>query len=144
MIITTEIKEGVEMSQDSSDKFKQPIVQNVNSLKDEMINLKDVVIKNLHDENASLRVKYEKLESRVAILESNHKDLAQYGRRNNVVFSGIPENPSDNKLEGTVISVLSDIDNEGEPRDIEACHRISKPTSKTQKIIVRFINRKIW
>ena len=144
MIITTEIKEGVEMSQDSSDKFKQPIVQNVNSLKDEIINLKDIVIKNLHDENARLRVKYEKLESRVAILESNHKDLAQYVRRNNVVFSGIPENPSDNELEGTVISVLSDIDIEGEPRDIEACHRISKPTSKTQKIIVRFINRKIW
>ena len=29
-----------------------------------------------------------------------------YGRRNNVVFSGIPENVPDNNLESTVISVL--------------------------------------
>ena len=29
-----------------------------------------------------------------------------------------------------------------EPRNIEACHRIAKPTSKTQKTIVRFVNRK--
>ena len=41
------------------------------------------------------------------ILESNHNDLAQYGRWNNVVFRGIPEN-----------------------------------VPKTQKTIVRFVNRK--
>ena len=46
-----------------------------------------------------LKGKCEKLENRVAILESNHDDLAQYGRRNNVVFSGIPENVTDNNLE---------------------------------------------
>ena len=68
--------------------------------------------------------------------------MAQYGRRNNVVFSGIPENVPDNNLESTVISVLSDIDVQVEPRDIEACHQIGKPTSKTQKTIVRFVNRK--
>ena len=68
--------------------------------------------------------------------------MAQYGRRNNVVFSGIPENVPDNNLESTVISVLLDIDVQVEPRDIEECHRIGKPTSKTQKTIVRFVNRK--
>ena len=68
--------------------------------------------------------------------------MVQYDRRNNVVFSGIPENVPDNNLESTVISALSDIDVQVEPRDIEACHRIGKPTSKTQKTIVRFVNRK--
>ena len=68
--------------------------------------------------------------------------MAQYDRWNNVVFSGIPENVPDNNLESTVISVLSDIDLQVEPRDIELCHRIGKPTSKTQKTIVRFVNRK--
>ena len=68
--------------------------------------------------------------------------MAQYDRWNNVVFSGIPENVPDNNLESTVISALSDIDVQVEPRDIEACHRIGKPTSKTQKTIVRFVNRK--
>ena len=93
-------------------------------------------------ENARLKEKCEKLENRVAILESNHNDLVQYGRRNNVVFSGIPGNVLDNNLESTVISVLSDIDVQVEPRDIEACYRIEKSTSKTQKTIVRFVNRK--
>ena len=96
----------------------------------------------MQDENARLKEKCEKHENRVAILESNHNDLAQYGRQNNVVFSGIPENVPDNNLESTVISVLSDIDVQLEPSDIEASHRIGKPTSKKQKTIVRFVNRK--
>ena len=59
-----------------------------------------------------------------------------------VEYSRIPENVPDNNLESTVISVLSDIDVQVEPRDIEACHWIGKPTSKMQKTIVRFVNRK--
>ena len=58
------------------------------------------------------------------MLESNHNDLALYGRRNNVVFSGIPENVPDNNLESAVISVFSDINVQVEPRDIEEYHRI--------------------
>ena len=67
--------------------------------------------------------------------------MAPYGRSNNVVLSSIPENVPDNNLESTVISVLSDIDVEVESRDIEWCHRMGKPTSETQKTIVRFMNR---
>ena len=130
------------MSQDSLDKLEKPIVQSINSLKDELINQKDIVIKNLQDENTRLKENSEQLENIVAILESNHNDLAQYGRQNDVVFSGIPENVPDNNLESTVISVLLDIDVQVEPRDIEVCHRIGKPTSKTQKTIVRFVNIK--
>ena len=78
----------------------------------------------MQNENARLKEKCEKLENRVAILESNHNDLAQYGRRNNVVFSGIPENVPDNNLESAVISVFSDINVQVEPRDIEEYHRI--------------------
>ena len=139
---TRKKKKSAEMSQDSLDKLEKSIVQSINSLKDEIINLKDIVIKNLQDENARLKEKCEKLENRVAILESNHNDLAQYGRRNNVVFSGIPENVPDNNLESTVISVLLDIDVQVEPRDIEVCHQIGKPASKLQKTIVRFVNWK--
>ena len=47
------------MSQDSLDKLEKSIVQSINSLKDEIINLKDIhiVIKNLQDENARLKEK---------------------------------------------------------------------------------------
>ena len=69
--------------------------------------------------------------------------MAQYGKHNNVLFSGIPQN--DNNLESTVMSALSNIDVKLEAKDIVACHWIGKPTSKTQKIIVRFVNRKkLW
>ena len=110
------------MSQDSLDKLEKSIVQSINSLKDEIINLKHMVIKNLEDENTRLKMKCGKLRNKVAILEPNHNDLAQYGRCNTVVFSGIPENVPDNNLESTVISLLSDIDVQVESRDIEACH----------------------
>ena len=125
-------KKGVEISQNPLDKLEKSIVKSIDSLKGEIIYLKDMVIKNFQDENARLKVKREKLENRVAILESNHNDLAQYGRLNNVVSSGFPENVPDNNLESTVISVLSDIGVQVDPRDIEACHRIGKPTSTTE------------
>ena len=77
MIITPETKKkSAEMTQDSLDKLERSIVQSINSLKDEIINLKDIVIKNLQDENARLKEKSEQPENRVAILESNHNDLA--------------------------------------------------------------------
>ena len=110
MIITPETNKSVEMSQDSLDKLEKSIFQSINSLKDEIINLKDTVVKNFQDENTRLKVKCENLENRVAILESNYNDLAQHGSRKNVVFSGIPKNVRENILESTVISVLSDID----------------------------------
>ena len=97
-------KKSAEMSQDSLDKLEKSIVQGINRLEDEIINLNDIVIKNFQDENARLKEKCEKLENRVAILESNHNDLVQYGRRNNVVFSGIPENVTDNNLDSIAIS----------------------------------------
>ena len=69
MIITPETKKSAEMSQDSLDKLEKYIVQSINGLKDEIINLKDIVIKNLESENARLKEKCERLENRVAILE---------------------------------------------------------------------------
>ena len=118
------------MTQDYLDKLKQSIIQNIDSLEDEIINLQYIVIKNLQDKNAILKIGYEKIENRVTILESNHNDLAQYGRCNNVVFSSIPENMSDNSLKKTVILVFSDIDIETALRHIDPCHEVGKPTSK--------------
>ena len=65
---TRKKKKSAEMSQDSLDKLEKSIVQSINSLKDEIINLKNIVIKHLQEENARLKEKYEKLENRVANL----------------------------------------------------------------------------
>ena len=50
----------------------------------ELLNLKDVIIKNLRVENERLRKKVNVLENKVLTFESEHDSLEQYGRRNNI------------------------------------------------------------
>ena len=71
------------------------IINNVSSLKDETINLKDTVIKRLPDKNGRLHDKCQQLENRVALTKSSHDALEQYGRGNNLVISGIPDSIQD-------------------------------------------------
>ena len=92
MIITPETKKECCDESRLTRYIRKIHSQSINSLKDEIINLKDKVIKKLQDESKMWKTK------RVAILESNHNDLAQYGRRNNIVFSSIPDNVPDNNL----------------------------------------------
>ena len=54
------------------------IINNINSLKDEIISLHDTVIKSLHEENEKLRDKFQHLENRVKLIESSHDALEQY------------------------------------------------------------------
>ena len=74
------------------------------NLKDQAINLKDVIIRNLQEENARLR-------SRVEVLENKFNYLELYDMRNNTEVSGIPDSIGDNEFDD---------------RDIEAFPRIGK------------------
>ena len=120
------------------------IINNINSLKDEIISLKDTVIKRLQEENERLLVKCRQLENRVAFIESYHDALEQYGRRNDLVISGIPDCVQDSELESTVTSILSDIDVNVESREVEEYHRIGKSNNGSKKTIIRFVNRKYF
>ena len=91
-----------------------------------------------------MQQKCNKLEAKIVKLETENS-LAQYGRINNIVISGIPDSTDDNNLENTVISMMSNINVNIEENDIEACHRFGKPdvTSKSKKKTVAcFVNRK--
>ena len=77
-------------------KLEKNIINCINNLKEEIVNLKDIVIKVLQDENEKLQAKCSTLENKVVTLEENLNLLGQYGRRNNLLSSGIPENISDN------------------------------------------------
>ena len=85
-----------------------------------------IVIKRLKEENKKLREKCSKLENGVISNESSVNALEQYGRRNNIVVSGIPVHVSERDLEETVTSVLPDIELNVSLNDIEGCHRIGK------------------
>ena len=115
----------------------------VRSMKDEFLNMKDVIIKRLQDENALLRSRCSKLEEKVLSLESSVNQVEQYGRRNNIVISGIPDDVADDDLEDAS-SIMEDVDVIVQNGDIQACHRIWKSDQKTssKKTILRFINGK--
>ena len=79
-------------------KLEKNIINSVNNLKEEIVNVKDIVIKRLQDENEKLPAKCSTLENKVLSLEQNLNLLGQYGRRNNLVLSGILENIPDNQF----------------------------------------------
>ena len=108
----------------------------------ELLNIKDVVIKNLQVENQKLRNKINQLENKVISLEANTNSLEQYGRRNNLEISGIPDSISNNELEDKVIEILSKVDVNVSKNDIEACHRMGKSKKSSKRTIVRFVNRR--
>ena len=76
--------------------------------------------------------------------ESFTNSLEQYGRRNNIISSGIPESVDNNQLEESVTETLIDIDVNVDSSDIEACHRIGKQGFRngSTKTSIRFVNRK--
>ena len=78
----------------------------VRSMKDKFLNMNNVIIKCLQDENALLRSRCSKLEDKVVSLESSVNQVEQYGRRNNIVISGIPDDVADDDLEDAVTSIM--------------------------------------
>ena len=98
----------------------------------------------MQDENATLRERCSKLEQRLVAFESSTNNLEQYGRRNNIVISGIPDSVDINHLEESVTEILSDIDLKVTSNDIEACHKIGKKNNRinSTKTIIWFVNRK--
>ena len=61
MITTPEQKESV-VSSECLQNLEANIINNISSLKDEIISLKDTVIKRLQEENERFRVKCQQLE----------------------------------------------------------------------------------
>ena len=92
----------------------------------EILNLKDVIIKNLQIKNQRLQTRVNDLENRVLSLEISGNHLNQYGRRNNLEITRISDDVSDENLEGKVIKVLNEIQVDVSRSVIEACHRIGK------------------
>ena len=106
---------NVSTDQSSNDETSQiarlesKLLSRFDNLSTEFLNLKDVFIKNLQIENESLRNRVSYLNKRIVSLESNHNMLEQYGRRNNIEITGIPDTVQDNELEKKVIEIFDAI-----------------------------------
>ena len=69
--------------------------------------------------------------------------MAEHGRQNNVILSGIAELVFEDVFEESVISVLADIIVLVKNQNTESCHRFGKPDRyKSQKTIVHIVNKK--
>ena len=85
------------------------LLSRFDGLTKELLNVKDVIIKNLQAKNELLREKVCSLDSKVTSLEINQNKLEQYGRRNSVEVSGIPDSVKDKCLEEKIISVFTSV-----------------------------------
>ena len=101
------------------------LLDGFSSFKDEFINLKDVVIRNLKEENAKLR-------SSVKVLENKFNHLEQYGIHNNIKVSRTPDLIGENELERSVIKIMKTIDVEVDDLVVKALDSQSRdPVFKT-------------
>ena len=95
-----------------------------------------ITLDKISKELAELRKSYSKLESDLAITKAVNESLrnqlltlerqcwsnAQYYRRETLEISGVPENIDDDELEGKVLTVLSKLDVNIDPTNVEGCH----------------------
>ena len=130
--IQAKIKETVKAA-------NQDLLEVVSSLRDEVRSLRTA----LADRDATITA----LQSELQLLRKDHDALEQYGRRNGLRISGLPE--VDNKDTTTAIVDLANEVLMVEPplqhEDISISHRLKKPrNARAQEpapIIVRFLRR---
>ena len=106
-----------------------------------LLNLKDVIIKNLQVENERLRKKVNVLKNKILTLKSEHNSPKQYGRSDNIEITGTADSVPHQNLEEKVVDILNEISVNVSPKDIEACHRVGGSKNSSKKTF-RFVNRK--
>ena len=84
---------------DNLSKIKSTLMTFISNLKDEIINLKEIIIKKFKDDKALLANRVVKLEDKIKNLEIKNNNLDQHNCRKNVEGSGIPEVVRGKKLE---------------------------------------------
>lgn len=76
--------------QDLLAKLEQNIIKSICEANNEVLNLKDIVIKNVEG-NTRRHAKWNYLEKKVVLLGTKLNHFDQYFRRNNLVLTGIPD-----------------------------------------------------
>ena len=123
-------------------KLKAELVGEFRTVKDEIIDLKEVIIQNLRNECNRLNNVVSEMSLKIVDLESKCNSLEQYGRRNNLEISGIPDSVDQIDLEDKVVEIFDKIGVDLSNDEIEACHRIGKSKDNSKTRIIRLVNRK--
>lgn len=129
------------LTSEDLNKLGKDINNAVDLVRSDILEIRNVIIKNLLDENNKLKTKVKSLSDKVESLEADIAAQDLYCRRNNIEFSGITNDVVDENLEAHVIKICKDIGVKVTEADIEACHRL-QGKSEPKRTIVRFVNRK--
>ena len=145
-------KPSMKSIQESIDSFRDDYKNTVAQLQQDLLAIKDTIIKNLLDENKCLKERVKSLEENndeqqdhIIDIEKQSQALEQYTCRNNLEISEIPNNIPDEVLETKCIQILEAVDISVDNSKIEACHRLPmnrRNKNKSKTVIVKFINRK--
>ena len=124
---------------DLDDGLTKLRVELTESLNKSILELREHVINKLMEANDGLKAQVKVLETKVVNLEKELQSSLQYNRLNNVVISGIPESVDHNDLKSVSLEIMNTcLQSNIGPRDMEACHRISK---KSKDVVCRLVNR---
>ena len=135
---------------DCIEEFRGEYKLTTTQIQEDLIAIKDTVIKNLLEENQRLRKRVEDLEEKTdrcnedfVEMERHSYDLEQYTRRNNLEISGVPNDVKDSDLEQKCIDILDIVNINVTSNDIEAVHRLpSRSRNSPKPVIIKFVNRK--
>ena len=94
----------------------------------------------LESELATIKVVNELFKNQIVTLERQCWSNAQYSKRETLEISGIPENIDDGELEGKVLTVLSKLNINIDPANVEACHWLMS-NNKGKKAIPKLSRR---
>ena len=95
-------------------------------VQNELPNVKNIIIKNLQEENERLQKRVSFLDKKIISLESSYNMLEQYVRKNNLEITGIPDSMPQKDLENKVVDILNAIGVNVSNDDFEDCRRIGK------------------
>ena len=124
-------KASMKSIQESIDSFRDDYKNTVAQLQQDLLAIKDNVIKNLLDENKRLKERFKLLEENyfeqqdhIIDIEKQSQPLEQYTHGNNLEIRGIPNNISDEALETKCTEILDAVDISVDNSEIEVCHRL--------------------
>ena len=136
---------------DPISSLETKLLARFDDFQNELLNVKNIIIKNLEEENERLRKRVSFLDKKVISFESRQNMLEQYRRRNTLEITGIPDSVSQKDLENKVVDILNAIGVNVSNDDSEDCHRIGKFRnnskkqllhSPTEKLLKTLYNRK--
>ena len=100
-------------------------------------------IKNSQKKCKTLEKQVKKLENEQKYQRTQLESSNQYGRRNNLEISGIPNKIKDEDLEKMAIDIMGEVGVEVGENEVEACHRLPiTDANRNKKVIIRLTNKK--